>query len=257
MSSNISNIESILGLYHPVSLKELDSVKLMNRTDTKYLFNVSQLENILKKALDSYDILEIDGVRSMPYRSIYFDTSEMDLYHRHQNGKLNRYKIREREYVLTHTCFLEVKFKSNKGRTIKERKKIDEMEFQLSEKSKSFIRKNTPIDPEMLQITVINSFNRLMLTDKNRKERITIDFNLNYKKDELTCDLPHIVIVEVKQDGFSNQSAFVKILKSESVRPTGMSKYCIGVLQFNKNLKYNNFKSKLLTINKLKNVSIN
>lgn len=257
MKSDISNIESTLGLFNPVTLKELDSVKLMNRTDTKYLFSINQLEAVLKKAIDFYDILEIEGQRNMPYRSIYFDTEELDLYSKHQNGKLNRYKIREREYVLTQTCFLEVKFKSNKGRTIKERKKIDALEYELSEKSKAFIGENTPLDPELLKISVINRFQRLTFTDKTRKERITIDFDLNYMKDTLTYSIPHIVIAEVKQEGFSNQSAFVKILKSESIRPTGMSKYCIGVLQFNEKLKYNAFKPKLLTINKLKDVSIN
>ena len=39
----------------------------------------------------------------------------------HQNKKLNRYKIRQREYLISDISFFEIKFKSNKGRTIKKR----------------------------------------------------------------------------------------------------------------------------------------
>ena len=41
------NLSALLDLFHPISLKELDEVKLMNRVDTKFAFSMDDLETIL------------------------------------------------------------------------------------------------------------------------------------------------------------------------------------------------------------------
>lgn len=231
----------------------MDGVKLMNRTDTKFIFNIQQLPNILFKARDIYNILEIENSRLLDYRTLYFDTEDLKMYNLHQNGKLNRYKIRHREYLISNISFLEVKFKSNKGRTIKKRIKRKAIEEELADKSKDFISKNTIFDPASLKPALYNKFSRITLAHKSKMERITIDLNLGYEKNGESKELPFLVIAEVKQEGFSNSSDFIKILRSERILPTSMSKYCIGTVLMNRNIKYNRFKSKLLTLNKLSN----
>ena len=62
--------------FSPISLKNMDGVKLMNRTDTKFAFNVNKIQDIFEKILPYYDVLEIDDKRIHSYKSLYFDTSD-------------------------------------------------------------------------------------------------------------------------------------------------------------------------------------
>ena len=105
--------------FDPIRLDEMNEVKLMNRVDRKYWFHLDRLENLLHSIKNDYFILNIDGQSILPYATSYFDTTQNNMYTSHVNGKLNRYKVRRRTYVSTGISFLEVKFKSNKGKTIK------------------------------------------------------------------------------------------------------------------------------------------
>ncbi|MFM2228511.1 MAG: hypothetical protein RL664_1854 [Bacteroidota bacterium] len=58
LSENISNI---LLDFEPISLLEMDRVKLMNRIDTKFAFSKKQLVQILPDLAADYKILEIEA----------------------------------------------------------------------------------------------------------------------------------------------------------------------------------------------------
>ncbi len=248
-------INEVVKSYNAVSLEDMDSVKLMNRTDTKYVFDINKLPLILEDSKEYYSILEISSERQLEYKTLYFDTDDFRMYTAHQNGKLNRYKVRHREYLISNISFLEVKFKNNKGRTIKKRIKRDKIESEFANKSVEFIKKISSLSPDDLKPKLYSNFKRITLVHKEKKERITLDVNLNFNHFESneTIELPFLGIAEVKQDGYSGSSDLIKILRKNKVYPTGMSKYCIGTILLNKQLKYNNFKSKLLTLNKLSN----
>ena len=50
-----------------IKLEEMDSIKLMNRVDTKYLTTESVLEKVLEKAADNgYRALEVEGSTISP-----------------------------------------------------------------------------------------------------------------------------------------------------------------------------------------------
>ena len=80
--------------FSPISLKNMDGVKLMNRTDTKFAFSVKRIKEIFTKILPYYDVLEIDDKRIHSYKSLYFDTSDRKFYNDHHNQRVNRHKIR-------------------------------------------------------------------------------------------------------------------------------------------------------------------
>ena len=64
--------------FAPISLAEMDAVKLMNRVDTKYLTDRATLADVLRDAAAAgYRVLVADGSRISPYDSIYFDTIPM------------------------------------------------------------------------------------------------------------------------------------------------------------------------------------
>ncbi|OYT14705.1 MAG: transporter, partial [Bacteroidetes bacterium 4572_77] len=110
--TNLENrISDIIAQFPALNLEQVNKVGLMNRVDTKFYFSIHLLPKILESIKIDYSVLEINGSRMMPYESTYYDTKDFQMLRWHQNGKGNRYKIRERKYVLTEQTFFEVKFK--------------------------------------------------------------------------------------------------------------------------------------------------
>ncbi len=245
-------LENIVNSFDPISLSEMEGNALLDRTDTKFLLDRSTLLELLKEVRDDYRILEVKGTRLNRYKTLYFDTPDLDFYHLHQNGKKNRHKVRSRKYIDSDLCFLEVKFKNNKGRTIKTRVVIDDFELDLSDNSQAFIEKTSGIDYPLVP-AIWNSFTRITLVSRHDTERLTIDLNLGFQSDDDAIKLNHLVILEVKQPQASRNSKFIQALKKHSVRPDRISKYCLGVALLKDGIKRNAFKSKILKIEKLDN----
>lgn len=250
------DLNKLVASFEPISLAEMDSVKLMNRVDTKFLICNSQLNVLLHKALEDYRVVEIDGLRITPYSTIYFDTEDARMYMMHHNGKLNRYKIRMRSYVNSGISFLEIKKKNNKGRTSKKRIGITPTQFELMDLEQTgheFIHKifneNFSLVPQ-LQIL----FHRITLVDKSLTERVTLDTQLSFQNmaDGESQSVDGLVIVEMKQDG-ANSSHFKKYLDGLRINSASMSKYCMGMVMVNSNFKSNRFKNKIRKINKITN----
>ncbi len=257
----MSSTEIILKDYSTISLKEMDSVKLLNRTDTKYVFTSDTLPDVLKELSRDYKILEIDGVKFSQYNSLYFDTEKLKLYTQHHNGKLNRHKVRYRKYVDTGLCYLEVKFKNNKGRTVKKRTKRSDIRPDFSERSVKFLSRYFPMPAKELRAKLANAFKRITLVDLGAKERVTIDLDLRFELNDEITSVSRLIIAEVKQEKYNVRSSFIQTMKKFRIRPMRISKYCIGTVLMNsdaknnlfkEDIKYNRFKPKIITINKLR-----
>lgn len=247
----MSNLPALISDFFPITLDEMDDVKLMSRTDTKFAFQANKLPLLLKKLIPFYRVLTIDGKLIHEYKSLYYDTDDRKFYIDHHNQRVNRNKIRFREYVGSGLTFLEVKLKNNKNRTIKKRMKVDAITRELSEEHKKYIKKIIGKNLEVNAKQWIN-FSRITLVHKTKKERLTIDINLTFENEKISGDFKQIVIAEVKQEKMSRSSDFMKIAKEISILPIRLSKYCMTTLQLNPNVKQNRFKEKLLFINKLK-----
>jgi len=244
----MSHSLEILKSFEPISLAEMDSVKLMDRTDTKFTFNRSQFEDILAEIQNEYRVLEIEGKRLSRYQTLYYDTSNYNLYTKHHNGELNRYKIRHRTYVESNLGYLEVKFKSNKGRTVKQRIKKKDVPFSWENETETFLKQQLPFDPDMLKPIIWVNYSRLTLVNKTSAERLTIDLDLEYIQGDVKKNLNNLVIAEVKQEK-RKASPFLKVMKKFHVREGSISKYCMGIaLTTGKQVKKNNFKEKLLNL---------
>ena len=231
----------------------MGEVKLMNRTDTKFVFRVINLEKLLEKMQAFYKVLEVNDERIQTYKSLYFDTEDRKFYIDHHNSRVNRNKIRFREYVGSGLTFLEIKLKDNKGKTIKKRMRAAKISEKLSSEQKEYIEKIIGKKLEVSAKQWIN-FSRLTFVHKTQKERLTIDINLSFENEKESGDLRDIVIAEVKQERMSRKSDFMRIAKEMSILPMRLSKYCISTMQLWQNIKQNRFKKKQLFINKLKQV---
>jgi hypothetical protein len=228
----------------------MDAIKLMNRMDTKYVFPQSQLPQLLEELKDNYKVLDVNGQRVSRYESLYFDTQNFDLYHNHHRGKTNRHKVRYRKYVESDLNFFEIKFKSNKGRTIKSRVKQEEIRNSIQDKAEKLLEKKTQLHSSELEPKFWVNYSRITLVNKHAPERVTIDVDLHFQKDDATRHMNDLVIAEVKQDR-SGRSPFVKLMQKNHIRSGSVSKYCFGVLSFYKDIKQNNFKFNLRNINKI------
>ena len=243
--------------YAPISLKEMDAVALLNRTDTKFVMTNKQLLTALSVLQADYRILSVKGFRLNQYRTLYFDTANFDLYNLHINDRAERYKVRSREYMNSRTSFLEVKHKTRKGRTIKDRISTSEQVSKMSVDEQIWLNHVYPFESQALEPKLWNSFTRITLVNEAHGERVTLDSGLFFYFKGKTAHLDGIAIAEVKRDAESHTSPFLTQMREQKIRPQGFSKYCVGVAMLYKQVKKNPLKPKMLMIEKMSGRSLN
>ena len=245
-------VKKVLDSFETITLEEMDRVKLMDRTDQKFNFNIAQLAELLAEIRDIYRVLEVSGTKMSRYETLYYDTPEFDLFRNHHNGRTNRYKIRLRRYVESDLNFFEVKFKNNKGRTIKQRVQESELNPDISGTSGELLTTTSGMEPGHIEPKLWVNYNRVTLVNKFEEERITIDLDLEVKNEDGVADFSGLVIVEAKQNK-PTDTPFVKLLKKLHIREGGTSKYCLAVSKLIPDIKKNNFKPALINIQKIIN----
>ena len=258
----MTDVENILMQFSPISLQDMESVKLMNRIDTKFVVAMHQLPALLEMAKADYYVQEIDGIRIATYDTMYYDTDSLDMYIRHHDRQLVRQKIRVRQYVDSDLVFLEIKRKNNKGRTKKKRIAIPGVNpaGDVIGKGKEdisvadFIEKKSRYTWDEISPHLSTKFRRITLVNRQKTERLTIDMNLVWENqitgERMTYD--DLVIVELKRDG-NAFSPMIGIMQTLRIHPLKISKYCIGTALTTPHLKHNRFKAKIRRIEKLLN----
>ena len=242
----------------------MESVKLMNRIDTKFAVPMAVLPAILQAAEKDYYAQEIDGKRIATYDTTYYDTDTLDMYIRHHDRQLVRQKIRVRQYVESRLTFLEIKRKNNKGRTKKKRILVPGFALQgdtLGETKKelwsveTFIAAKSRYQWSELSPHLSTKFHRITLVNKAKTERLTIDMDLVWDNvvtgEKKSYD--QLVIIELKRDG-NVYSPMTEIMLDNRIKPLKISKYCIGTALTSPHLKRNRFKAKIRKIEKMLNV---
>lgn len=241
--------------FKPITLDKMSAVKLMNRVDTKYVTTLDSLARLLETLADDYYIQDSDGLRRFPYHTVYFDTPDRNMYMMHHMGKKHRVKIRMRAYKVSGHNFLEIKKKNNKGRTRKKRIGIDSID-QSHTPYANFIATHTDYRTPHLIRQIENSFDRITLVNSQFTERLTIDTNLRFHNliTDSVCTLPNIAIIELKRDGRCPSPA-VRHMNTLRIKPSGFSKYCMGMAFTDPSLRQNRFKERVRFVQKL-NTSI-
>ncbi len=250
-----SEIEQILEGYEGITLEEVRKASLMRRKDRKFLFSFVYLPQILARVDKDYRVLEINGIRTHLYRTDYYDTALLEMYHKHHRGKANRHKVRIREYGTSDLSFLEVKFKNAKGTTIKNRIRRSGQERENTAREEEFLSGYCPYRREEMALTLGNRFNRITLVSHNQKERITLDYNLSFsgKGSGTELELPGISIAEIKYEKMLSGSPFHAAIRHFRITPRRFSKYAIGMALLDRDLKQNRFKQRVRRVHKINN----
>ena len=243
----------------------MSGIRLMNRTDTKFVTNIATLRKLLKLAVWQYRAQEIEGKRQARYYTMYFDTPDMQMYTCHHSGHANRQKLRIRSYVDSGLNFLEVKTKNNHKRTRKKRTTMFDFDPLAPARNIAFdshddnfkeydcfLRENLLYKPEIMEEAIENRFNRITLVNNNKTERLTIDTDICFHNIHTgnDCSLPELAIIELKRDGLV-PSPILALLNELRIKPLGFSKYCIGTALTNPDIRQNRFKQRLHALEKL------
>ncbi len=245
-----SRIEEALKGYSPIFLKEMGKAGLMSRKDSKYVFSLDILPVLLEAVKKDYRVLEIEGECCQLYRTTYYDTEKLDMYHLHHRGRASRHKVRFRNYATSGQTYLEVKHKNSKRITNKKRMETGGSDMKINGSEAGFLLEHIPYGPKELQPALDNSFRRITLVSPGQNERITLDYGLDFsnRRKDGEEQLPGVAIAEIKYIGHLTVSPFHLALRKAKVYPKRISKYCVGMALLNSDLKQNLFKSKLRSI---------
>jgi hypothetical protein len=225
----------------PISLDEVGGTAVADRVDTKFLLPAAVVPLLLEQLVGGYRVLEVDGTRLARYSTLFYDTAGLQMYHAHHSGRSPRYKVRVRSYLDSGSRFLEVKRKNNRGRTSKARLRLDATEPPLRALQRQpplGVERAIPLD-ELLP-TILVEFSRASLVSRTGRERLTVDVALRFSRGAATVSLPHLAIVELKQER-NGSSPFLKALRPFRSRPGAISKYCLGITQLHPDVRRNNF----------------
>lgn len=264
------------------SLEDLEMTDFLDRFDTKFIVKTIDLKDILEYLSLDYKCLKIQNDCIFDYTSNYYDTINFDFFLQHHNNKVNRIKLRSRHYKETNQTFFELKNKLKTQKTIKFRKELeniveDEQIIGLKQYNDylgDFLLENVlnlrNYKYEDLEEKLSVNYRRISLISKDLKEKLTIDFDINFElinksdiNNKLNIQNPNyqfdgISIIEIKQNKINYNSELISYLKKLNYRPDyNFSKYCFGLIYTQNNLKYNNFKPTLLYIEKLLNSNYN
>lgn len=224
--------------FNHISLDELNNkAALLERTDSKYVLNAQQLEKLLIFTKPNFDLLSINNLTEFSYRSIYFDSQELDTFKHHNQGRRNRIKVRRRIYLDGGGEYFEVKLKGLRDKTYKYRLKISPQQAEspnLSAEEWFFLQKKHQKHyqrpwPEQLKPSINVDYKRTTLVAKQGSKRLTIDANLeffdNLKHKKMPIDR---FIVEVKSA--SARAPLNMWLTSQGIRPVKRcAKYSMGI----------------------------
>ncbi|MCR4920368.1 MAG: polyphosphate polymerase domain-containing protein [Bacteroidaceae bacterium] len=247
-----TRIGTLLENLEPITLEQMSEIRLMNRTDTKFVTDKENLVRLLELTQGKYYAQVIEGNRVANYMTTYWDTDGHRFYMEHHNGRAPRQKVRVRTYLDSDITFLEVKTKNNHGRTKKKRVKVADQAVTGADGNDEFLDSLVHLRLEDLHPIVRNQFHRITLVNYAKTERLTIDYDVRFHnyETENEADTGQLVIIELKRDG-NVFSPVLEMLRQLRIKPSGFSKYCIGTAITNCNLKQNLFKQRLVRLSKL------
>ena len=252
-----TRIDDLLTNLQPITLEDMKEIRLMNRTDTKFVTSKENLVRLLRLAQGKYFAQFHNNAMIANYMTTYWDTDAHKFYMEHHNGHAPRQKVRVRTYMDSDDTFLEVKTKNNHGRTKKKRVAVPNQQITGENGNEEFLQERVHLGLADIHPTVRNQFHRITLVNYGKTERLTIDYDVQFHNFETGQDanVGPAVIIELKRDG-NVFSPVLDILRELRIKPSGFSKYCIGSVMTNNELKQNLFRERLIKIGKLANTKL-
>lgn len=218
---------------------------LQTRVDRKYLVTPAVLTVLIgemaARSPGAIAALDIDGLRTFGYSSVYFDTADLLCYRQHVQGRRRRYKVRTRTYRDSGNCMLEVKVAGARSQTVKERMAYPASAAgTITADGWSFVADRLAEFGGMplIRPMLCTDYHRATLVDRGAGSRLTVDVGVSFADLGRTVAAPHgTVLVETKSANGSGPAD--ALLRSLGARPVSVSKYCIGIALLHRQLPAN------------------
>lgn len=239
--------------FEAIDLAQLAQVDFEGRIDTKFIFQADKLEAFLTAIQPHSVLLEVNGERFFNYRNIYFDTSDFSLFALHRAGRKTRLKLRARAYHQNGPFVFEIKRKTNKGLTRKERLSLTSLDQAVSPLTNEFLQDRLGYGFEILTRHIPVNYSRMTFANKALTEKFTLDIHLHTVSNSQILIFQNLAIAELKQERFSNNSIFMYHLRRLGIQQHAFSKYCAAVMLLNQDIKKNRFLPIIRKLNKIAN----
>ncbi|RYV52329.1 polyphosphate polymerase domain-containing protein [Pengzhenrongella frigida] len=243
------DLADALTRFAPIGLDELnDRAALQTRVDRKYVLPLADARDLLRRVSRDTRALQIDGARSFGYESVYFDTPDLTSYLLAAHRRRRRFKIRTRTYLDSAECWLEVKTRDGRGRTVKHRAAHPVGAGAVLTAPGRTFAAEVLVDAAVmggpaagaldLTATLVTRYHRSTLYLPGSGSRVTVDTDLSWLDDAGRClELPELVILETKTG--STASPVDRLLWSRGHRPTPISKFATGLAALQPDLPAN------------------
>lgn len=233
----------------PIGLDELNQqAALQTRMDRKYVLSHADLQRVLGEVSPDTRALEIRGARSFGYESVYFDTPDLTSYHLTAHRRRRRFKLRTRTYLDSAECWLEVKTRDRRGRTVKQRvahacADRDTLTPVARRFADQILAEADVPAPAAMAFapTLLTRYQRSTLYLPSTGSRVTIDTGLTWVGDRgHHLELPGLAVLETKTG--STASPVDRLLWAHGHRPTSISKYATGLAALREDLPANRWR---------------
>ncbi len=201
---------------------------LRYRADSKFVLSASNAAALLLRLTGDYAAVAAGAGFVASYRTLYFDTAQLDFFHAHRRGRRVRHKARVRHYADRALTLLEVKTRQSDLYASKIWRDREYGDDALRADDQEFIRAHTGTSANVLP-QVWTDFRRLTFVGLQTNERITIDVDLAFDAGPGAIPLAGVAIVEVKQWPHSRATPVMTVLRRSGCRPSGISKYCVAI----------------------------
>jgi hypothetical protein len=240
----------VLARFDEASPELLEARALQQRVDRKYLLPKGLMDSLLEDLGTYYRLARAGDALLARYDTLYFDTPDRLLYEDHRRGRRPRYKVRVRHYLDRRLIFLEIKRKDTNGCTRKARLGLPFGETRFGADACQFIDAHCPVGATRLIPRVSVAFFRLTLVGEQANERVTFDWNIEFRDGQRCQREADLVIVEIKQARYSNISGVFDALRRLHVREQPLSKYCLATVRLAR-VRANTFRPALRAVERL------
>jgi len=251
MSSDLlKEIEHVLNPFERLGLNDFGDGRFAERRDRKFPCHINKMAEVIEGLQNHYDLITPNDDSISAIGTLYFDTPDYDFFQDHHRGKGNRLKVRFRKYPDTKTSFLEVKKKSIKGLTLKERVLSPFHSNVISQEMRSFLEENGIESSSQLEPVLEVNYRRFSFISKDRVERFSIDFEVEFSNTIGNGNFGDLAVIEVKQPSLKT-TPIIKKLRENHIREASLSKYCLSLATLIPELKSNRFKPALRSLQAL------
>jgi hypothetical protein len=247
-----SDLADVLAPFAVATPELLQRRGLLRRTCTKFVLRADDLAALLWWLRRDYAVLRAAGHNLATYRTLYFDTPELDAFHDHRRGRRPRHKVRIRHYPDRRVSFFELKTKKSDLLTHKRRVAVPYGDNVVSEPQLDLLREHAPRLSRALEPQVWTNFRRLTLIGVDTNERVTIDTDLQVGPAGQLERLDHVAIMEVKQWPFCVRTPVMAALRSAGRQASSASKYCAALALTRPGLRLNRLLPALRAIEKIR-----